>query len=122
MSRPVHFEIPASNPETLMQFFTTCFGWQFHKWDGPMPYWLITTGDKAKRGIDGGLLSRQDPAQPIVNTIEVADLDQTLATVAANGGQTVVPRMPIPEVGWLAYIKDPEGNMHGLLQPDTNAK
>jgi predicted enzyme related to lactoylglutathione lyase len=26
--------------------------------------------------------------------------------------------MPIPGVGWLAYAKDTEGNLFGLMQPD----
>jgi predicted enzyme related to lactoylglutathione lyase len=29
--------------------------------------------------------------------------------------------MPIPTVGWLAYCKDTEGNIFGVLQPDENA-
>jgi hypothetical protein len=29
--------------------------------------------------------------------------------------------MPIPGIGWLAYIKDTDGNMLGLLQPDEAA-
>jgi predicted enzyme related to lactoylglutathione lyase len=29
--------------------------------------------------------------------------------------------MPIPGVGWLAYIKDPDGNIIGLMQPDPKA-
>jgi uncharacterized protein len=34
----------------------------------------------------------------------------------------VVPKMPIPGVGWLAYFKDTEGNIVGVMQPDANAK
>jgi uncharacterized protein len=33
-----------------------------------------------------------------------------------------VPKMPIPGVGWLAYIKDTEGNILGMMQPDPSAK
>src|SRR5215469_8339278 len=76
--RPVHFEIPAENPERAMQFYTTLFGWKFQKWDGPMDYWMIFTGQTGEPGIDGGLMPRRDPAQPCVNTIGVANLDQSL--------------------------------------------
>jgi predicted enzyme related to lactoylglutathione lyase len=34
----------------------------------------------------------------------------------------VVPRMAIPGVGWLAYANDSEGNIFGMMQPDTAAK
>jgi predicted enzyme related to lactoylglutathione lyase len=29
--------------------------------------------------------------------------------------------MPIPGVGWLAYCKDTEGNIFGLMQADPKA-
>ena len=41
MPRPIHFEVPADRPERAIAFYEQVFGWQFHKWDGPMPYWLI---------------------------------------------------------------------------------
>jgi uncharacterized protein len=43
--------------------------------------------------------------------MEVADLDATVAVIEAEDGQCVVPRMPIPDVGWLAYFKDTEGHI-----------
>jgi predicted enzyme related to lactoylglutathione lyase len=54
MPRPTHFEIPADNPERAIGFYGSVFGWQFQKWEGPMPYWLVTTGDSGT-GINGGL-------------------------------------------------------------------
>ena len=30
--------------------------------------------------------------------------------------------MPIPTVGWLAYGKDTEGNLFGMMQADAAAK
>ncbi len=44
MSRVVHFEIHATDPERLVAFYTDLFGWTIQKWDGPMDYWLIHTG------------------------------------------------------------------------------
>src|SRR5262249_2717902 len=57
-----------------------------------------------------------------VCTVDVADLDQTLQAVTANGGSIALPRMPIPGVGWLAYAKDTEGNIFGVMQPEMTAK
>src|SRR5579884_2058070 len=121
MYRPIHFEIPASNPERMMEFYSKVLGWKFTKWEGPTDYWLISTGDTKEPGIDGGILRRRDPAQPCVNTVNVPNLDETLTTVQASGGRCVVPKMAIPGVGWLAYCMDPEGNMLGYMQPDTGA-
>jgi len=122
MPRPIHFEIPAEDPERAIKFYEGVFGWTFHKWDGPMPYWLITTGATTEPGINGGLMPRRDPAQPCVNTVGIENLDKTLETVAAHGGVCVVPKMPVPGVGWLAYCKDTEGHIFGLMQSDPSAK
>lgn len=120
MNRPVHFEIPSADPQRAIAFYQSIFGWQFQKWEGPVDYWLISTGEGP--GINGGLMPRRDPAQPCVNTIEVADIDATTSTITAQGGQNVVPKMPIPGVGWLAYFKDIDGHIFGIMQNDPAAK
>ena len=122
MPRVVHFEIPAEQPERASRFYSEVFGWQIQKWPGPQDYWLASTGPKERPGIDGGILPRHDPSQPVVNTIEVTSLDATVATIEKHGGKIVVPRKAIPTIGWLAYFKDTEGNMFGVLEPDANAK
>ena len=53
MPRPIHFEIPAENPQRAIDFYTKVFGWTIKKWDGPMEYWMITTGKSPEPGIDG---------------------------------------------------------------------
>jgi uncharacterized protein len=121
MPRPVHFEIPAEKPERAMQFYSTVFGWKFSKWAGPMEYWVISTGEPGEPGIDGGLMARRDPNQPCVNTIAVASVDESLQAIEKGGGVCVVPKMAIPGVGWLAYCKDTEGHIFGIMHPDTAA-
>ena len=39
-----------------------------------------------------------------------------------RGGQIALPKMPIPGMGWLAYCKDTEGNIFGMMQGDPNAQ
>ena len=126
MSRVVHFEIHASDPERAVKFYQTLFDWQFQKWDGPMPYWLITTGPADQPGINGGLVTRQGEIDgqaviAFVCTVDVADVDASTSKATANGGQVVVPKMAIPNVGWLVYCKDTEGNIFGMMQSDANA-
>ena len=128
MSRVIHFEIHATQPEALIAFYQSLFGWTFTKWEGPMPYWLIKTGEAGTPGIDGGLLPRQGPmaadGQPVnsfVCSVDVANLDATLAKLPAGGGVECVPKMAIPGIGWLAYAKDPDGNIFGMMQVDAKA-
>jgi uncharacterized protein len=121
MPRVVHFEIPSDDPQRATRFYGDVFGWQFQKWEGPQEYWLVTTGAEGERGIDGGLLRRSEPSQGVVNTVDVPDVDDVVARVERAGGRVVVPKMPIPGVGWLAYAQDPDGNTFGLMQGDPAA-
>ena len=121
MARVVHFEIPADDPERAIKFYEKVFDWQIEKWDGPMEYLLIMTGEEDKPGIDGGLARREDPDTGVENTVDVKDLDVTLANVKAQGGKVIRPRIAVPGVGWMAYIKDTEGNVFGLMESDPEA-
>ena len=126
MPRVMHFEIHASEPERAVNFYKTVFDWQFQKWEGPMDYWLITTGPNEQPGINGGLVRRQGELDgqaviAYVCTIDVADVDASTNTATSNGAQMVLPKMPIPGVGWLVYCKDTEGNIFGMMQADPNA-
>jgi predicted enzyme related to lactoylglutathione lyase len=127
MARIVHFEIHADDPQRAITFYTAALGWEFKKWDGPMDYWLVTTGPADQVGINGGLMKRPAPMigdgiMAYVCTAGVEDLDAMTAKALAAGGKVALPKMPIPGVGWLAYFKDTEGNVFGMMQPDPGAK
>ena len=57
-----------------------------------------------------------------VCTVGVPSLDESLKRALAGGGTLAVPKMPIPGVGWLAYCKDTEGNIFGVMQADPGAR
>ena len=120
-NRVVHFEIPCDDPEKTMEFFKTVFGWKFEQF-GNESYWSAVTGDQASPGINGGIMKKRDPRQPVVNSIDVANLDEAADSIEKAGGKIVVPKMPIPGIGWLAYFTDPDGNIHGIYQNDPSAK
>jgi hypothetical protein len=126
MPRVTHFEIHAENPPRANEFYTNLLGWQFTQWPG-QDYWLIRTGDPTEPGIDGGLLPRRgviDGAAVIayVCIVEVKDLASLVEKAVSLGGQIALPTMPVPGVGWLAYVKDTEGNIFGMMQTDPDAK
>ncbi|HEU5041075.1 MAG TPA: VOC family protein [Gemmatimonadales bacterium] len=129
MPRPIHFEIHASDPASVQPFYQRLFGWRFQSWGGPMEYWVITTGTGPEPGIDGGLLRRRGPApaegqavNAFVCTVDVPDVDATLAQLGDVGGTLAFAKMAVPGIGWLAYIKDPDGNILGIMQSDAGAK
>jgi predicted enzyme related to lactoylglutathione lyase len=127
MNRVIHFEIHAANPQRAISFYKNVFDWEFNNWGGSEDYWLIITGPDDKPGINGGLIKRRGEIDgqaviAYVCTIGVVSVDEISKKVISNQGEIVVPKMPIPNVGWLIYCKDTEGNIFGIHQEDLNAK
>jgi len=127
MARAVHFEIHASNPQALIKFYSGLFGWTFNKWEGG-DYWMIHTGPDEQPGINGGLMPRRGPLpeslaaiNAFVITVDVDDIDASVERGKAAGGSMALPKLPVPGIGWLAYLKDPDGNIFGMMQADTSA-
>lgn len=126
--RPSHFEIHADDMERAATFYREVFGWEIKKWDGPIDYMMIVTGDKATPGINGGMVKRMGPrpeeraaVNGYVATMVVPDIDAILKTILEKGGTMALEKMEIPGVGWLAYCKDTEANIFGVMQ-DTSVK
>ena len=121
MGRVVHFEIHADDMDRAEAFYTSVFGWEVHRFEGPVDYRLLNTGPKSKTGIDGALVERRAALDgqaviAFVCTVDVDDIAATEAKVKDAGGEQVVDRAQIPEVGQLSYFKDTEGNVFGALQ------
>ena len=124
MARVTHFEIHASRPQALIDFYGSLFGWKFR---GGPDYWQIDTGSADPPAIGGGLIPRRGPAalegqavNAFICTIDVEGLDGSLAKALSLGASLALPKMAIPGVGWLAYVKDPDANLLGLMQPDAS--
>jgi predicted enzyme related to lactoylglutathione lyase len=137
MNRVVHFEIHAQDPGKLADFYRKVFGWELNKWENPGDeYWLVTTGPAIEEGkiagpagINGGLLKRHgespkggEPVNSFVCTLDVVNVDETLTAVKAAGGSVASPKTAMPGLAWLAYCKDPDGNIFGVYQEDPSAK
>ncbi len=119
--RVVHFEIPFDDAERAHAFYREIFGWQLNAVPG-MSYTLASTGPTGDQGasepgyINGGLLRRQNPNDTPIVVIDVDDIDATLTRIEEHGGQTLLGRQAVGEMGWAAYFKDVEGNAMGLWQ------
>jgi uncharacterized protein len=122
MSRVTHFEIPAAEPDRAAAFYGKVFGWKFDKWPGPMEYWMVVTGKEGEPGINGGMMKKPGGIASTTNTIGVVSVDDAIAAVLKAGGKSIMPKTPIPTVGYFAYCEDTEGNVFGVMQPDSSAK
>lgn len=123
MPRPVHFEIHADDPERAVRFYREVFGWEFNTWGGPQEYWLITTGPEGQPGINGGMMRRQPEwAGGINNVLDVPSVDDFIEKITGAGGTVVMPKFAVAGMGWVAYFKDTEGTISGIMESDAGAK
>ena len=111
MGRVVHFEIHAADPDRAERFYRRVFAWQISRWEAaPVDYRLITTGADGEPGIDGNAVTA------FVCTVSVDDLAAVEAAEPEAGGEQVVDRQELENVGSFAYFKDTEGNIFGAMQ------
>jgi predicted enzyme related to lactoylglutathione lyase len=120
----VHFEIPATDPESLSTFYSQLFDWKIEKFpmDG-QPYYIITTTETDEQGmptkpggINGGLMTRQMQEQQPINYVSVDTVDAYLEKAQRLGATLVVGKTEVPQMGWFAVIMDPDSNTIGLWQ------
>jgi predicted enzyme related to lactoylglutathione lyase len=126
----VHFEIHASQPQVLIDFYSELLGWTFTQF-GDMPYWAIDTGEGAStpeapgRGINGGLTQRMGSAPergaPVNGCNVVVGVEGTVDDVYRKGlelGATeALPLSDMQGIGRVGYLLDPDGNVFGLISP-----
>ncbi len=134
MNRLVHFEIHAKDMDKTQKFYEEVFGWTFQNMGEQMGnYRLIITGKDEPGaqwpGINGGMTMRQgdlpkpgDAVNAYVCVMSVDNIDETIAKINNAGGTLALEKMDVPTVGMLAYYKDPEGNLFGILQPTPPQK
>jgi len=118
----VHFEIPYDKADRAKKFYSEIFGWKMNEMP-QMNYTIVATGPVDQKGmpakagvINGGMMKRMRDVKAPVVTISVDDIDKTLEKVKKSGGKTVVGKQAVGDMGWSAYILDPEGNVIGLWQ------
>ena len=129
MNRVVHFEIHAKDLNGTQKFYEDVFGWAITDMGSQMGNFRVVVTGKDEdgsqwNGINGGITPRRgdgpkggEPVNAYICTIEVENIDETLEKIEKAGGTVALEKMEVPGVGMLAYRKDPEGNIFGVLQP-----
>lgn len=119
--RIVHFEVPVDDAARARAFYAEVFDWSINEMP-ELGYSLVTTGPSGEKGptepgyINGGMLPRNEVATSPVLTVDVADIEATLAAVTERGGEVLAGKNPVADMGFTAYFKDSEGNVMGLWQ------
>jgi len=117
-----HFEIPADDPAAARTFYSTLFSWRIE----PIPradgeYLLLRTSSEPG-SVAGGISKRTDDRQTMTLYFAVESLEESLKKAGELGGTVILPRTALPQVGWIATVRDPQGNVIGLFQGDPAAE
>jgi predicted enzyme related to lactoylglutathione lyase len=125
MNRVVHFEIHASDVDTLKKFYSEVFGWEMQQMGGDYGnYVVVKTGPGPQEigegglqlkdvGINGGMMMRNAPKSPtegvgpnaFVCIVGVDNLDAYFDKAKAAGGTVAMDKMDVPK-----------GGSHSILQ------
>ena len=122
MGKVIRFELQVPIIEQALDFYSKSFGWKFTKMPGQQEYYFIQTGEATDKGIDGGLMLSPDGQTRTTNSINVTSIDEAIDKVINNGGNIVVPKTAIPQMGYFAYFIDNQGLLFGLSEENTNAQ
>jgi uncharacterized protein len=112
VSGPTHgqvcyLQIPALDTMKSADFYEKIFGWRIER---PYPSFEAP-------GLIGQWVSERPPANEsgLLAWINVSGIDGVLELVRASGGDVLQP--PSPDgPRWLATIRDPAGNVLGIVQ------
>lgn len=112
------WEIPVQDLEKAKPFYAAVFGWTFQ------PFGEGYAGIFADGAMIGGLseAAGADVADGVRLYVNVADIEATLESVAANGGAPGTPRTEVGgDMGWWATFTDSQGRLIGLASNNAAA-
>jgi predicted enzyme related to lactoylglutathione lyase len=112
----VHFEVPSKDTGRAKQFWGSLFAWDFEEFSGPVEYNMI-------RGMQpgGGIYPTQGGESGLTVYFGTDDVAATASRVEELGGKVVMPKTPIPTIGYFAVCEDTEGNAFSLFESDESA-
>ncbi|TFC98178.1 VOC family protein [Cryobacterium sinapicolor] len=117
IGRVLHAKIPIDDSTRAGAFHREVSGWEGTQW-GPSVRRTLS-GDEPGPGAEGGVTICSVTPEGVVSYVD--DIDEALSRVVEAGGTPVTDRMPIPTRGWMAHLRDSEGDLIGLSQANTAA-
>jgi predicted enzyme related to lactoylglutathione lyase len=115
----VHFELMGTDREALGRFYAELFGWHVENVAEP-PYAVIDT--HAGTGINGGIGSVEGSTPQYVAVYAATDdINATFDAAVSGGAEVLMPVTEVPGVVTLALLRDPQGNVFGMIAAGENA-
>jgi predicted enzyme related to lactoylglutathione lyase len=116
----VHFEIPVHDLDRAMAFYSAVFETSLTREEIDGYQMAMFPVEDEAFGASGALVQ----GDVYIPSIEgcflyfgVKSIDETMARALANGGSELYAKKSNGELGWVAEIKDTEGNRIALHQP-----
>lgn len=127
MNPVVHFEMPTTDRERIMGFYSKVFGWKMNMLGEDMGnYILVTTCETDEQGvplkpamINGGIYTRDknDSIRHPSYVIVVDNIDEHIKIIEEAGGRIDGKPTVIKGYGLYVNFYDTEGNMLTIMQP-----
>ena len=112
----VWHELVSSDPDASGNFYSSIFGF---KAEEQVMDELKAKVFKQDDEMFANILAKPSPDAPDawVFYVEVRDAQETADLAKKSGGAVIVPPMPLPPIGTVAWLADPTGAVFGILQP-----
>jgi predicted enzyme related to lactoylglutathione lyase len=105
-------ELMTSDANAATEFYTQLFGWKPKPFGEGMDYTILENNGKGAAGLmkspEGG------PPPMWLAYVSVKDINASVARLTQLGGKVCKGPFPIPGVGQIAIVLDPQGAMFGL--------
>lgn len=122
MDKVIHFELPADDLPRARKFYNEVFGWISNEVP-EVHYTMVQTGPSDEKGapqeagsINGGMMERNEAIGCPVITISVGEIEEATQRIQSHGGEILLSKTQVGDMGFSAYFKDTEGNTIGLWQ------
>ncbi len=120
-----HFSINADDIDRAAKFYKAVFNWDFEPY-GPPGFFMIRFPSEGPAPTLGSLQGRRElvkgvKANGFECTVAVRDINAAILAVEQNGGKILMAKTTLPAIGHLIFLEDPEGNMIGAMQYDSEA-
>lgn len=113
----VYFEIPVTNMERAVKFYSSVFGYVFEKDEIDGNEMALFPFVEKGTGVSGALAKGKTYRPSKDGTLiylGTDNIDGTLDRVRKNGGRILYPKTSIGELGFVAEFEDSEGNRVAL--------
>jgi predicted enzyme related to lactoylglutathione lyase len=112
------FEIPTTDLDRASRFYEVVLGAPLKReLFGGMPLAVFQGEEESVRGALVHDQRRKPVADGALVYLHAPNLDASLARIETAGGNVVLPKTDIGEPGFIALVRDTEGNVVGLHAP-----